>query len=57
MSDVAFVQIRLHHEEREALDRYRREQLNPPSRPQAVLDLLRRALNRSDASGEEARPS
>jgi hypothetical protein len=54
MSDIALVQIRLHDEEREALDRYRREQVNPPSRPQAVRELLRRALGHSDASGVEA---
>jgi hypothetical protein len=54
MSDVALVQIRLHDEEREALDRYRREQLNPPSRPQAVREVLRRALGCTEVSNTEA---
>jgi hypothetical protein len=35
------VQVRLPDEERDALDRYRREQLNPPSRARAARQLIR----------------
>jgi hypothetical protein len=39
------VQVRLPDDERDALDCYRREQVNPPSRAQAARELIRRALN------------
>jgi len=39
------VQVRLQDDEREALDRYRRGQTNPPSRAAAARDLIRRALS------------
>jgi hypothetical protein len=38
------VQIRLPDEERNALDNYRREKLNPPSRAEAARELIRSAL-------------
>jgi hypothetical protein len=49
------VQVRLQDEERDALDRYRREFSNPPSRGQAARDLIRRALSdRPGSIGAEA---
>jgi hypothetical protein len=38
------IQVRLPNEECEALDAYRREQRNPPSRAQAARALISRAL-------------
>jgi hypothetical protein len=50
------VQVRLQDEERDALDRYRREFSNPPSRGQAARELIRCALNGRLASASmEAR--
>jgi hypothetical protein len=50
------VQVRLQDQEREALDQYRREFTNPPSRGQAARELIRRALSERHASdGTEAR--
>jgi hypothetical protein len=50
------VQVRLQDEERDALDNYRREFCNPPSRGQAARDLIRRALTERGASASnEAR--
>jgi metal-responsive CopG/Arc/MetJ family transcriptional regulator len=45
MLSVTPVQVRLPDEERDALDNYRREQKNPPSRARAVRELIRRALS------------
>jgi hypothetical protein len=54
MPDVTLVQIRFQDDERDALDSYRRRQLNPPSRAQAARELIRRALNdRSDTVAAE----
>jgi len=39
------VQIRLHDEELHALDEYRRQHANPPSRAAAGRELIRRALS------------
>jgi hypothetical protein len=39
------IQIRLQDEEREALDQYRRQQSNPPSRASAARELIRYGLN------------
>lgn len=39
------IQVRLSDDEREALDNYRREQRNPPSRAQAARQLIRGALS------------
>jgi hypothetical protein len=39
MSAITLIQIRFHDAERDALDNYRRQQLNPPSRAQAAREL------------------
>jgi hypothetical protein len=39
------VQVRLASEELTALDNYRREKANPPSRAQVARELIRRGLN------------
>jgi hypothetical protein len=44
------IQVRFPAEELSSLDRYRREQRNPPSRPQALRELVRAGL------GEVTRP-
>jgi hypothetical protein len=50
------VQVRLQDEERDALDRYRREFCNPPTRGQAARELIRRALSgRGADAGNEVR--
>jgi hypothetical protein len=51
------VQVRLPDDERDALDKYRREQQNPPSRAQAARELIRRALQSrvTDSGRVEAR--
>jgi hypothetical protein len=51
MSSGIPVQIRLQEAQREALDQYRRSQLNPPSRAKAVLELMLHALNDNSGSG------
>jgi hypothetical protein len=56
MSDLTLVQIRFQDAEREALDSYRRQQSNPPSRAQAARELILRALSdRPGSSNAEAR--
>ena len=56
MSDVTLVQIRFRDDECDALDQYRRQQKNPPSRPQAIRDLLKNVLSaRSDSAISEMR--
>jgi hypothetical protein len=47
------VQVRLQREELDALDRRRCAQSNPPSRAQAILELLRVGL----MNGETTRPA
>jgi hypothetical protein len=47
------VQLRLHHEELEALDRLRRKQSNPPTRSQELLKLIRAVLLDSASSHHE----
>jgi hypothetical protein len=55
MTDVTLVQIRFRDDECDALDRYRRRQKNPPSRPQAIRDLLKDVFSaQSGASTSEA---
>jgi hypothetical protein len=49
------VQVRLPDKERDALDEYRREFSNPPSRGQAARELLRQALTERDASPHSRR--
>jgi hypothetical protein len=49
------VQVRLQDQELDAVDRYRREKSNPPSRAQAARELIRDALNRrAGSAGAEA---
>jgi len=56
MPAVTPIQVRLPDEERDALDAFRREHQNPPSRAQAVRQLIRRALHMSgQSSAAEAR--
>ena len=56
MPEVTLVQIRFQEDERDALDSYRRQQSNPPSRAQAARELIRCALSeRSGRVGSEAR--
>jgi hypothetical protein len=43
------IQIRVPEGELGALDDYRREQRNPPSRARAVMDIVRRALRETKA--------
>jgi hypothetical protein len=47
MSASTPVQVRLPNEELSALDRYRREKVNPPSRSRALRELANFALVRS----------
>jgi hypothetical protein len=54
MSDVTPVQIRFQDEELAALDSYRRDQLNPPSRAKAARELIRRALSERTGGHSEA---
>ena len=44
MPAITPIQVRLPDDERAALDTYRREQENPPSRAMAARELIRRAL-------------
>jgi hypothetical protein len=57
MSNVP-IQIRLPDKDCAALDQYRRSQANPPTRPEAIRSLLRKALagdpHRTDAPAEAA---
>jgi hypothetical protein len=55
MSAGTPVQVRLQDEECEALDSYRREQSNPPSRAAAVRELIRYAQNRRSSVGANPR--
>ena len=56
MLQVTLVQIRFQEDERDALDSYRRQQPNPPSRAQAARELIRRALGEpSGRVGSESR--
>jgi hypothetical protein len=56
MPEATLVQIRFQEDERDALDSYRRQQPNPPSRAQAARELIRRALGqRSGLVGSESR--
>jgi hypothetical protein len=45
MHDAVPVQIRFQLDELAAIDAYRRMQKNPPSRPQAIRDLLKNVLH------------
>ena len=48
------VQVRLREDEREALDQYRRQKLNPPTRAQAARELIRRVLIDREVVGGDA---
>ena len=48
------VQVRLQDDERDALDNYRRQQSNPPSRGQAARELIRRALSEHTGESQSA---
>jgi hypothetical protein len=48
------VQVRLPNEELRALDSYRRQKLNPPSRSRALRELARNALSGSAISSDPA---
>ena len=55
MPAITPIQVRLPDEERDALDAFRREQENPPSRAKAARDLIRHALSeRRNASSVTA---
>lgn len=56
MVAVTPIQIRLPDDELDALDAFRREQQNPPSRAQAARELIRRAIHKNERSiGAEVR--
>jgi hypothetical protein len=46
MQNVTPVQVRFQTDELAAIDEYRRTLPNPPTRPQAIRDVLRNALGR-----------
>jgi hypothetical protein len=48
------IQILLQNDELAAIDAYRRTQPNPPTRPQAIRDVLRNALSHASAPGAES---
>jgi hypothetical protein len=48
------VQVRLPDDERDALDSYRRERSNPPSRAQAARALIRDALRQRAGCNHDA---
>jgi hypothetical protein len=48
------VQVRLQDDELNALDHYRREKLNPPSRPRALRELAQIALSGSSTSPSQS---
>ena len=53
MSAGTPVQVRLQDDELDALDRYRREKLNPPTRGRALRELARIALYAAGATPQE----
>jgi dihydroorotase-like cyclic amidohydrolase len=56
MHDVTPIQIRFQTDELAAIDSYRRAKLNPPTRPQAIRELLRQVLRQTaDCAGTKAR--
>jgi hypothetical protein len=54
MSTGTPIQVRLQSEELDALDRYRREKPNPPTRGKALRELARAALRSSTSSHDES---
>jgi hypothetical protein len=57
MTNMTAVQIRLEDKERDLLDRYRRDQQNPPSRAAAVRELTLTALFSVGVTGLTAGPT
>ena len=53
MGDVTPIQIRVQNDELAAIDAYRRNQSNPPTRPQAARELIRYALNQRAGCGDD----
>ena len=53
MSAGTPVQVRLQDDELDALDRYRREKSNPPTRGRALRELTRVALYAAGATSQE----
>jgi hypothetical protein len=47
------IQIRFELDELAAIDSYRRTQANPPTRPQAIRDLLRHALSKRAEANDD----
>jgi hypothetical protein len=46
MAEKTPIQVQFPEDELAAIDAYRRTQMNPPTRPQAIRDVLRDALGR-----------
>jgi hypothetical protein len=46
MAEKTPIQVQFPDDELAAIDAYRRTQVNPPTRPQAIRDVLRSALSR-----------
>ena len=53
MSNIP-IQIRMPDKDRAALDEWRRSQANPPTRPEAIRQLLRKALPPGDRQYADA---
>jgi metal-responsive CopG/Arc/MetJ family transcriptional regulator len=49
------VQVRFPEDELNALDSYRREQRNPPSRAQAIRELMRAGLMNGEVTRSDSR--
>jgi hypothetical protein len=54
MSAGTPIQVRLQKDELDILDRYRREQPNPPTRGRALRELARAALRSSTSAHDES---
>jgi hypothetical protein len=54
MSAGTPIQVRLQKDELDVLDRYRREQPDPPTRSRALKELARAALRSSTSSHDES---
>jgi hypothetical protein len=55
---VTLIQLRFRDDDLAALDQWRRQQDDPPTRPQAALEIIRGVIAESTAStaGVEVRP-
>jgi len=54
MAEKTPIQVQFPDDELAAIDAYRRTQVNPPTRPQAIRDVLRNALGRRASGGANA---